>query len=339
MHLRSPLLHLLLFRLAAGWLVCLCLSGQLLAQARRVGPVVITVSALEPAEEFYTRVLTFERVPGSEREDFGAALEQETGVFGAHTRSARLRLGTEEIALVEFLTPESAPFPPGTRSNDRWFQHIAIVVSDMDAAYARLRAHHVRHASNVPQLLPAWNPNAGGISAFYFRDPDGHHLEIIHFPAGKGDPRWQQPAGRLFLGIDHTAIVVGATEKSLAFYRDALGLKVAGGADNHGPEQEHLNNVFGAHLRITGLRAAAGPGIEFLDYLAPTDGRPLAASARPSDLLAWRTTLEVPDPAGLAAQLARAGGSVVSVHPPADKPAQVLVRDPDGHLLELIGPP
>ena len=32
--------------------------------------------------------------------------------------------------------------------------------------------------------------------------------------------------------------------------------------------------VFGARLHITALRASAGPGIEFLEYLAPRDGRP-----------------------------------------------------------------
>ena len=67
---------------------------------------------------------------------------------------------------------------------------------------------------------------------------------------------------KLFLGIDHTAIVVGNTEASLKFYRDALGLQIAGTSENYGTEQEHLNNVFGARLRITSLRAGSGgPGI------------------------------------------------------------------------------
>ncbi|MBI2517327.1 MAG: VOC family protein [Opitutae bacterium] len=331
----SPASALLLAALVLGG----ALAPLLHAQAQRVGPVVITVSDLARATAFYSEVLTFEKVAGSEHEVLGDALERSTGVFGAHIRSARLRLGAEEIELVEFLTPEGAPFPAGTRSNDRWFQHIAIVVSDMAAAYERLRAHHVRHASTAPQRLPDWNPNAGGIEAFYFRDPDGHHLEVIHFPVGKGDPRWQQPAGRLFLGIDHTAIVIGATEKSFAFYREALGLKVAGGADNYGTEQEHLNNVFGAHLRITALRAPGGPGVEFLEYLAPAGGRPLSADARTNDLLAWRTTVVVADPVAVATKLVQAGGRLVSLSNPGDKPARLLVRDPDGHLVELAAQP
>ena len=156
----------------------------------------------------------------------------------------------------------------------------------MDKAYAWLRARHVRQVSPEPQTLPAWNPNAGGVKAFYFRDPDDHNLEILWFPPDKGAPKWHQPAGdRLFLGIDHTAIAVADTDQSLAFYRDRLGLTVAGESDNYGPEQERLNNVFGAHLRITALRAPSGPGIELLEYLTPRDGRPMPPDTKAGRLV------------------------------------------------------
>ena len=39
------------------------------------------------------------------------------------------------------------PAPADSRSNDRWFQHVAIIVSDMDRAYARLRQFKVQQAS------------------------------------------------------------------------------------------------------------------------------------------------------------------------------------------------
>src|SRR5256712_3055111 len=153
----------------------------------------------------------------------------------------------------------------------------------------------VEHASSGPQRLPDWNKNAGGIQAFYFRDPDGHYLEILQFPKGKGDPKWQRSEGRLFLGIDHTAIVVKDTEESLKFYRDALGFKVVGESENYDTEQEHLNNVFGARLRITAIRPHAGPGIEFLEYLSPRDGRPMPPDETGSDLMHWQTHLITPD--------------------------------------------
>src|SRR4029077_9003657 len=99
------------------------------------------------------------------------------------------------------------------------------VVRAMDEAYTWLRQHKVQHASTGPQRLPDWNPNAGGIKAFYFKDPDGHSLEVLWFPPGKRDPKRQSPTDMLFLGIDHTAIVVRNTEKSLTFYRDMLGFR------------------------------------------------------------------------------------------------------------------
>src|SRR5262249_24472136 len=159
-----------------------------------------------------------------------------------------------------------------------------------------LRQHGVAHARTGRQTLPAYLGPAAGIQAFYFKDPDGHALEILAFPADKGEARWHRH-DRLFLGIDHTAIVVADTEESLKLYRDRLGLRVAGESENYGPEQEHLNNVFGARLRITGLRAASGPGIEFLEYLAPHDGRPASPDVKANDLGHWQTTLRTGDSA------------------------------------------
>ncbi|MFL5299213.1 MAG: VOC family protein, partial [Anaeromyxobacteraceae bacterium] len=211
----------------------------------------------------------------------------------------------------------------------------------MDEAYRRLRAARVEHASTGPQRLPDWNPNAGGIRAFYFRDPDRHVLEVIAFPAGKGDPRWQRRAQGLFLGIDHTAIVVADTDASLRFWRDALGFRVAGTSENWGTEQEHLNNVFGARLRITTLRAPEGPGVELLEYLAPRDGRPFPPGERANDLVHWQTPVRVAD-VDAAASAARCAGQGWISPGPVPVEAQrmglsraLLARDPDGHVVEL----
>jgi catechol 2,3-dioxygenase-like lactoylglutathione lyase family enzyme len=312
------------------------------SSARAVAAVGMTVSDADRAAEFYRRVLDFEKV--SDVEVWGDAYERLQGVFGARMRIVTVRLGGEQLELTEYLAPRGRPLPADFRSNDRWFQHAAIIVSDMDAAYRRLRANKVEHASTGPQRLPDWNPNAGGIEAFYFRDPDGHHLEILRFPPGKGDPKWQPAGGRLFLGIDHTAIVVGDTEASLAFYRDALGMAIAGASENYGPEQERLNNVFGARLRITALRAAAGPGVEFLEYLAPRDGRPYPPSARANDLLHWQTRIVVSNLEGVERRL-RAGrfrmispGIVTLPDSTLGFRRGLLVRDPDGHAVLLTEP-
>jgi catechol 2,3-dioxygenase-like lactoylglutathione lyase family enzyme len=303
----------------------------------------MTVADMDRSVDFYSRVLAFEKV--SDVEVAGPDYERLQGVFGLRMRVVRLRLGEELLELTEYLAPRGLPFPVDARANDLWFQHVAIAVADLDRAYARLRERRVEHASSGPQRLPDWNPAAGGIEAFYFRDPDGHFLELIEFPPGKGDPRWQRPEGRLFLGIDHTAIAVSDTEASLAFYRDLLGLRVAGTGENFGTEQEHLNGVFGARLRITGLRAPRGPGVELLEYLSPGDGRPRPAGARANDLLHWQTDLLAPDVARLAERLLGAGVPFASPGAVRLPDAALgfreggLVADPDGHAVRLIGPP
>jgi catechol 2,3-dioxygenase-like lactoylglutathione lyase family enzyme len=298
----------------------------------------LTVSDLDRAVAFFTEVLEFELASEAELE--GAEIERLQGVFPARVRLARLQLGSEELELSEYLAPPGRPIPVDTRGNDLWFQHVAIVVSDMERAYRKLREHRVAHASSGPQRLPDWNPSAGGIEAFYFRDPDGHFLELIRFPAGKGDPRWQR-TDALFLGIDHTAITVTDTDRSLRFYRDLLGLRVAGESENWGPEQERLNAVFGARLRITALRAARGPGIELLQYLAPQGGRARPGDARPNDLLHWQTDLVARDVPSLATRLFAARAQFLSPGPVALPPSGLgfrtgmLVADPDGHALRI----
>jgi catechol 2,3-dioxygenase-like lactoylglutathione lyase family enzyme len=312
--------------------------GQALVSA--VDAVGMTVADMDRSVAFYSNVLSFEKV--SDVEVAGEAYEHLEGVFGLRMRVVRMRLGDESIELTEYLAPRGRPIPVDSRGNDHWFQHIAIIVSDMDRAYAWLRRQKVEHASTGPQRLPDWNKNAGGIRAFYFKDPDSHFLEILQFPPGKGNPKWQRPADRLFLGIDHTAIVVGDTEASLRFYRDCLGLKVVGESENYGTEQEHLNNVFGTRLRITSLRAAAGPGIEFLEYLAPSGGRPIPADEHANDLAHWQIRLVTTD-VDTAAQPLRQGksafvstGVVATSHGELGFRQGALVRDPDGHVVQLV---
>ena len=307
---------------------------------RSIGPVITTVSDMDRSVEFYSRVLKFEKT--SDTEVAGDELEHLFGVFGSRARIVRMRLGGESIELVQFLAPRGRPIPVDSRSNDLWFQHCAVIVSDMDRAYAILRQNNVEHASSGPQRLPDWNKNAGGIEAFYFKDPDGHPLEILHFPAGKGDAKWQAKTDRIFLGIDHTAIAVANTDASLKFYRDLLGLRVAGESENYGTEQEHLNNVFGARLRITALRAPSGPGIELLEYLSPRDGRAYPSDERANDLLHRETELEaeaidaVAEPLRAAAVPFVSSGVATFHDGKLGFTTGLVIRDPDGHALGLV---
>ena len=318
-------------------------EAQTASLVKGVESVGMTVSDMDRAVEFYSQVLSFEKL--SDVEVAGEQYEHLQGVFGLRIRVVRLKLGDEIIELTEYLAPKGRPIPVDSRSNDRWFQHIAIITSDMDRAYTWLRQHKVEHASTGPQRIPDWNKGAAGIKAFYFKDPDEHTLEILQFPLDKGNAKWHDAhrnGDKLFLGIDHTAIVVGDTETSLGFYRDILGMKVAGQGENYGTEQEHLNNVFGARLRITSLKAETGPSIEFLEYLAPRDGRLAFVDTKANDLVHWQTRLIVGDTA-LAAQALRrvksafiSPGVIAMNEPMLGFVRGFLVFDPDGHALQLV---
>ena len=324
--------------LRRSFFISLIFCGTLAAAGGRaplvtgIDSIGITVSDLDRSVEFYSKVLSFEKV--SESEVAGEEYEHLEGVFGLRMRTARMRLGSEFIELTEFLAPKGRPMPPDARANDRSFQHIAIITSDMDRAYKWLRENKVQHASSGPQRLPDWNKNAGGIQAFYFHDPDGHFLEVLSFPAGKGAAKWHQANGPMFLGIDHTAIVISDTEASLRFYRDVLGLKIIGESENYGPEQERLNNVFGARLRITSLRGVEGPGVEFLQYLAPGNGRPYPAEERATRFLGTSAA-----GAEHALRDSRSAfistGTVELTDSQAEFLKSIVVRDPDGHAVEI----
>lgn len=306
------------------------------AQVTKVMAVNITVRDMDRSLQFYTNVLGFQKL--ADTAISGTAPEQLMGLFGLHARVARLQLGDETIELTDYLTAGGRSIPEDARSNDLYFQHIAIVVSDMDRAFRQVKAAHAEFVSTAPQTLPATIPAAAGIRAFYFHDPDGHNLELIYYPKGKGQEKWQHGGEKLFLGIDHTAIGVSNTEKSQFFYQDLLGIERKGDSWNRGTEQEHLNNVEGASLHITGYRAAAGPGIEFLEYLHPGPGRAFPADTRANDIWHWHTILQTTNAEALyhmlkaqravfvSRELVRQqrGGRTIS---------SFMVRDPDGHAL------
>ncbi|NBC28158.1 MAG: glyoxalase [Bacteroidetes bacterium] len=306
-----------------------------------VESVTITVSDLDEIVPFYTEVLPF-------RESGRFTLNRKTvaALYGTGSKSSivsfvELKLGDELIYLQEFEMIDGRKIPADSRSNDLWFQHIAIVVSDMEEAYAGLRNHDVTHVSTFPQTLPETIPAAAGIKAFYFRDPDGHNLELIWFPEDKGNPRWQQQTNDLYLGIDHTAIAVSNTDHQKEFYDELLGLDVMGSSENFGTEQEHLNQVFGARLDITGLAAESGMGVEFLEYVTPPGGRPYPQTSRPSDLWHWHTTVVVDDIEQVF-QAALGTYDILSTEivnlesSPLPYQSGFILRDADGHAVLVV---
>ena len=219
---------------------------------------------------------------------------------------SRLQLGQETIVLRQKAADENFAVP--ARADDAAFQHIAIVVADIDRAFDQARSAGVSFVSD-PQRLPDWNRDAAGIRAAYFRDPDGHFLELIQFPRFKGEPRWQERSGDVFLGVDHSAIVVADTQRAVAFYRDELGLAMTGESWNHGREQEALTGVPAANVHITSLRGREGPGLELIEYLNTKSPAPVAGNGWTIDLSHGGAPRSAHDPDGHSVELASASES------------------------------
>ncbi|WP_174285046.1 VOC family protein [Sphingomonas bacterium] len=258
-----------------------------------IARIALNVRDLDRAIAFYTGALAFV-------------------IEARSANGARLALGSEWIELI--LRPDGAPYPQPRAANDPWFQHFAIAVADMAAAYERLaRVSPEPITRGGPQLLP---PSTGSVTAYKFRDPDGHPLELSYAPASDW-ARLPNPGGAVFLGIDHTALAVRSLAPSIAFYT-GLGFRLGAQSLNEGPEQARLDGLDDAVVDIvTLLTPEPGPHVELLHYRSP--GAPAVRECAEGDIAATQTLLA---PSG----------------PPASGQGDAAIpclRDPDGHLLRL----
>ena len=284
------------------------------AQIRKVASFGLTTPDAHRLSEFYQNALDF-RLLGSERRS-GPDFERLMGVEGGAS-AITLSLGDEIVEFLQFDRP-GRPYPDGASSSDLCFQHFAIVVSDIHLAYQRLLSvdSWTAISTDGPQRLPA---SSGGVTAFKFRDPDGHPLELLAFPDGRMPAHWQRRAkGKLFLGIDHSAISVSDTDISIAFY-GALGLRVAARSLNTGVEQERLDAVKAPRVEVTALAPEqATPHIELLSYQSVIRGAINVVQG--ADVATTRLVFEADGPL-----------------PERDIAAQRLI-DPDGHHLMVLAP-
>lgn len=246
----------------------------------------------------------------------GANFERLMDVQGG-ARRVTLSLGREIIELLQFDRP-GRPYPDGAAVSDPIFQHFAIVVKDMSQAYRWLLAVAGWTAISRagPQTLPL---SSGGVTAFKFRDPDGHPLEFLAFPDNNFPAIWRgRPNCDDCLGIDHSAISIADTARSIAFYRN-LGFEVGARSSNQGQEQENLDNVAEARVEVTALKPSqAAPHLELLCYRNTPQNR--ATPRSNADVATTRLVLQ-----RRATQHAATGLAF-----------EREVIDPDGHHVLII---
>ncbi|MGO4567657.1 VOC family protein [Rhizobium sp. 2YAF20] len=236
--------------------------------------------------DFYRQAFGFEILSVARHE--GGNFERVTSVACGAT-VFQLRLRETLLELLQFDVP-GRPYPEDRSSANLFFQHFAIVVTDIDRAYRQLCAAAGWQPISIagPVKLPS---SSGGVRAFKFRDPDGHPLELLEFPPETMPEHWKaMPAADLFLGIDHSAISVSSSETSIAFYR-SLGFRVLGGMLNRGNEQAALDGC-APDVRVQVTSLALGPEtphLELLCYQRATPRSPIRIAG--NDVAATRLSL------------------------------------------------
>jgi catechol 2,3-dioxygenase-like lactoylglutathione lyase family enzyme len=293
----------------------------------------LSVANLQAAQSFYMGALGFRTVSLETRE--GEAFAAPTGLDACAT-VAVMQLGDETLELVEFTRPGRS-YPEPRAANDPWFQHFALAVSDMDRAFAQLSRFAQTPISRAgPERLP---PTTGDVIAYKFRDPDGHPLELSYAPKSHWARHPRHPMHQPTLGIDHSALAVADLQASIHFYTQGLGLRLGPPSLNQGPEQARLDGLDGPVVDIATLTTReTGPHLELLHYQRPKSLAP-PLSFTVNDIAAARIVMHTDDVKLAAKRALAAGGTRASRGVVASSSARrLLLRDPDGHLLELVNP-
>jgi catechol 2,3-dioxygenase-like lactoylglutathione lyase family enzyme len=292
--------------------------------------VTLIVSDLDRAEEDYVRTFG---CSVEQRADIEPALTSVLCIRRARGRRSLLRLGRERIELLEFTDSAGRPYPPDSTSTDLWFQHMAIIVNDMTRAHQRVMAN--RRFRPISRHGPVRLPdNSGGVTAFKFRDHDGHPLELLAFPEGRVPGPWRTADGAgTFLGVDHTAIAVRDTARSARFFRSVFGFSAGTRTENRGPEQDDLDDVDDVQVSVTRLATdLPAPRLELLHYHVGTR-RPIPHDTASNDIVATHSVVRVASLDATAAALTRCGtplaGHDLMILRGGMRAA--LVAGPDGH--------
>ena len=298
--------------------------------------VSVTVADLAGTAAFYRNWLGLEVGPEQMMVDrtWNSLLGLEEGTTA---RAADVTIGWQVIKLVAF-DPPGRPYPSERASNDQWFQHFAFVSGDIASAWEKLKGGARGDITNgAPVRLPA---NTGSVSAFKFRDPEGHPLELIFFPPGVGDPQWQGRTASGIVGYDHTAISVVDVDRSMAFYTKLLGFKIGARSLNTGVEQDRLDGLTDCAVDVVTLEPAsdATPHVELLHYRRPL-GRTLTSEVQANDVASARQVHRVNDLDALVGRLEAEGVTFVSSGLVTLKHGgrAAAIRDPDGHMIVLMG--
>jgi catechol 2,3-dioxygenase-like lactoylglutathione lyase family enzyme len=140
-------------------------------------------------------------------------------------------------------------------------------------------------------------------------------------------------------GFFHAGITVESIDRSLAFYRDGLGLKVAWDREFTETYLARITGLDFSSVRIVFLEVPGGGLIELLEYRGIDR---VAARARACDLGVGHICLYVRDADGIATRLRALGyemrsRAVTTIDAGPNRGGRTsMFADPDGYLVELF---
>lgn len=142
--------------------------------------------------------------------------------------------------------------------------------------------------------------------------------------------------------LHHTGLTVRDLDRSLAFYRDLLGMEVVFEQEKRGGYLAAIVGYEAAHVRMAHLAfPGGGHRIELFEYVQP---EPRGKPGEPRDVGISHVCLVVDDLDSVHGRLRAAGVEFYSAPVPVSSGANaggaaVYLRDPDGITLELFQPP
>jgi catechol 2,3-dioxygenase-like lactoylglutathione lyase family enzyme len=301
-----------------------------------------SVMDMNKSVEFYRDVLGLElkTTPGrpagvSSPSRLNEALSNLTATHAANFRAVAFKVPNAgfDLELTEFTGIERKPGQ--ARNQDPGAATLVLTVRNLDAALAAVKKAGAAVVTVGGAPLSLGSKKTGKARSIFVRDPDGMFIELFQ---PDRLPVTTAPAGNNVIG-GRFAMTVKNTEKTLAFYKRALGFDIKPAAKFAGnPAVANLVDAQGAQFRMS---RATVPGSrvtwEFVDF-RNIDRKPF--ELRVPDPGSPAFSLKVRDADALVAAVKAVGGTLVSTGGElGTAPGSVFVRDPNGFLIELIQRP
>ena len=311
-------------------------TGLVIGSGNFYSPI---VANLDAAVAFYRDGIGFD-IPGEPAN--ADENPQLRAMFGLPDARLRWQIGRAAptpggVEIIEISGAGGRPVERGMQ--DPGTVMLMVIMRDIDAPLARLKqlGAPVVTRGGAPVVL-----SGPPLRAVVVQDPAGHYVELLQAVNPRSLTAGSH-ANIVGVRVRHT---VENIDRSLALYRDALGLQ--GSAQTPLVSDPSVLDLLGLPqrtvYRYTILTVpTSGLPLELIEF---SDGRRLREPASVADPGSTRMQLRVADIDAAVAALTQAGGTVVSTGGrPLDLPAGsgtlkvAMVRDPDGLFIVLIQAP